>query len=174
MLCTYPAGRVPTTVTGTSKTKNLLNLKPKPKLHNSFAILSQPNAPTNYNAPNPTQKMDDNRIIINPRPTRALQATKIAWRQHIKQTLRQLCKSDDLFLDKSIPHAEDGCTAIAKGDTSNAKHVAIDSAHEQHGQPTIVLSQCGCNTAYCLGSAFNWMIKKLNRNNHVSLATKVF
>jgi hypothetical protein len=34
------------TVTDNGKTKNLLNPKPKPKAHNAFAILSQPDAPT--------------------------------------------------------------------------------------------------------------------------------
>ncbi len=53
---------------GNGKTKNLLNPKPKPKLHNAFAILSQPNAPANYDAPSPTQPMDDDRIIIPPGP----------------------------------------------------------------------------------------------------------
>jgi hypothetical protein len=52
------------TVTGNSKTKNLLNPKPKPKLHNAIAILSQPNAPTHYNAPSPTQQMDNDKTIM--------------------------------------------------------------------------------------------------------------
>ncbi len=56
------------TVTGTSKTKNLLNPKPKPKLHNLFALLVQPDAPTYYNAPSPAQQMDNNRTIIPPGP----------------------------------------------------------------------------------------------------------
>jgi hypothetical protein len=42
-------------VTGNGKTKHLLNSKPNPKVHNAFAILSQPNAPTHYNTPHPTQ-----------------------------------------------------------------------------------------------------------------------
>jgi hypothetical protein len=42
-------------VTGNGKTKHLLNSKPKPKVHNAFAILSQPDALTHYNAPHPTQ-----------------------------------------------------------------------------------------------------------------------
>jgi hypothetical protein len=46
------------TVIGNSKTKNLVNPKPKPKVHNAFAILSQPGAPTHYNVPSPTQQMD--------------------------------------------------------------------------------------------------------------------
>jgi hypothetical protein len=43
-------------VTGNSKTKNVLNPKPTLKLHNAFAILSQPKAPTYYNAPSPAQQ----------------------------------------------------------------------------------------------------------------------
>jgi hypothetical protein len=53
-------------VTGNGKTKNLLNPRPKPKFHNAFAILSQPNAPTHYNAPSPTQQMDNNKTIKPP------------------------------------------------------------------------------------------------------------
>jgi hypothetical protein len=36
------------TVTGKGKTKNLLKPKLELKLHNTFAILSQPSAPTIY------------------------------------------------------------------------------------------------------------------------------
>jgi hypothetical protein len=38
-------------------------------------------------------------------------------------------KSNNLFLNNSITHAKDKCTTIAKSNTNNAKHVAIDSAH---------------------------------------------
>jgi hypothetical protein len=48
--------------------------------------------------------------------------------------------------------------------------VAISSAHAQRNQPAIGLTQCGHNTAYHLGSAFNQTIKKLNKNKHVSFA----
>jgi hypothetical protein len=51
-------------VTGNGKTKNLLNPKPNPKVHNAFAILSQPNAPTHYDTPCPTQQIDDNKITF--------------------------------------------------------------------------------------------------------------
>jgi hypothetical protein len=130
------------TVTGNSKTKNLLNPKPKPKLHNAFAILSQPNAPTHYNVPIPTQQMDDNKTIMPPGPGEHCRQQKISRHQHIKQTLQHLRKSDDLFLDKSITQAEDERTAITKNNTNNAKRVAIDSAHAQRDQPTIGLVQC--------------------------------
>jgi hypothetical protein len=79
-------------------------------------------------------------------------------------------KSDNLFLYNSITHTKDKCTAIAKSDTKNAKHVAINSAHAQCDQPTIGLAQRSGNTTYHLDSAFNRTITKLNRNKHVSFA----
>ncbi len=124
-------------------------------MHNTFAILSQPNAPTHYDAPCPIQQINDNKTIIPSGPQEHRRQQKIAQRQHIKNTLQQLRKSDDLFLDNSITQAKDECTAIAKNDTNNAKHVAINSTHTQRDQPTIELAQREQNTAYCLGSAFN-------------------
>jgi hypothetical protein len=124
-------------------------------VHNALAILSQSNAPTYYNAPSPTQQMEDNKIIIPPGPREHRRQQKIAQRQHIKQRLRRLCNSDDLFLDNSITLAKDECTPIAKIDTNYAKRVAIDSAHAQCNQPTIGLTHRGQNMAYHLGSAFN-------------------
>ncbi len=56
------------TVTGNSKTKNVPNPKPNPKVHNAIAILSQPNAPTHYNAFSPTQQINNNKTIIPPGP----------------------------------------------------------------------------------------------------------
>jgi hypothetical protein len=119
------------TVTGNGKTKNLLNPKPNPKVHNAFAILSQPDTPTHYNAPRLTQQINYNKTIIPPGPREHRRQRKIAQRLHIKQTLRWLRESDDLFLDNSITQTKDECTAIAKNDTNNAKCVAIDSAHAQ-------------------------------------------
>jgi hypothetical protein len=158
------------TVTGNSKTKKLLNPKSKSKLHNAFAILSQPDAPTHYNVPSPTQQMEDNKTIMPPGPQEHHRQQKIARRQHIKQTLQHLHKSEDLFLDNIITQAKDERTAIAKNNTHNEKHVAIDSAHAQRNQPTIWLTQRGQNMAYRLGSAFNQTIKKLTKQKHVSFA----
>ncbi len=75
------------TLTGNGKTKKLLNPKPKLKLHNAFAILSQPNTPTYYDTPSPAQQMDDDITIIPPGPQEHRRQRKIARRQHIKQTL---------------------------------------------------------------------------------------
>jgi hypothetical protein len=112
-------------------------------VHNAFAILSQPNAPTHYNVLPLTQQIDNDKTIIPPGPREHRRQQKNAQCQHIKQTLRQLRESDDLFLDNSITQAKDERTAITKNDTNNAKRVAIDSAHAQHYQPTIGLAQRG-------------------------------
>jgi hypothetical protein len=75
-----------------------------------------------------------------------------------------------MFYNNSITHAEDKCTAIAKGNTNNANHVAVDSAHAQCDQPTIGLAQRGAipPTAWVLHSIEQ--LKKLNRNKHVNFA----
>jgi hypothetical protein len=158
------------TVTGNGKTKNLLNPKPNPKVHNDLPYSPNPTPPPITTCPARHNKSTRTKTIIPPGPQEHCRQQKIARRQHIKQTLWRLRKSDNLFLDNSITQAEDECTAIAKNDTNNAKLVAIDSAHAQCYQPTIGLTQHGQNTAYCLGSAFNRTIKKLNKNIHVSFA----
>jgi hypothetical protein len=158
-------------VTGNGKTKNLPKPKLEPKLHNAFAILSQPNAPTIYNMSNPALQMDDNKTIIPPDPREHHRQQKIARQQHIKQMLLRLCNSVDLFLDNSITLAEDEWTSLAKTNTSNKKRAAIDTAHTKDGTPSIWFAQRGCNAAYSLGSAFNRMLKKINKNKHVRFAT---
>jgi hypothetical protein len=124
-------------------------------VHNAFAILSQPNAPTHYNALSLTQQINNDKTIIPPGPQEHRRQQKIAQRQHIKHTLWWLHKSDNLFLDISITQAKNECTAIAKSDTNNAKRMAIDSVHAQRDQPTVGFAQRGQNTAYRLGSVFN-------------------
>jgi hypothetical protein len=114
-------------------------------VHNAFAILSQPDAPTHYDAPHLTQQINNDKTLISPGPQEHCRQQKIAQCQHIKQTLWWLRKSDDLFLDNSITQAEDECTAIAKNNTNNVKCIAINSAHAHCDQPTIRLAQCGQN-----------------------------
>jgi hypothetical protein len=114
--------------------------------------------------------MDEDKTIVPPGPQEHRRQQKNAWCQHIKQTLWRLGKTYDLFFDNSITHVKDKRVAIAKSDTSNARCVAIDSAHAQCGQPNIKLAQCGRNMAYHLGSVLNRTIIKLNRNKHVSFA----
>ncbi len=158
-------------MTGSGKTKKLLKPTLKSTLHNAFAILSQPDDPTNYNMSAPQLQMDDNQTIIPPDPREHCRQRKIARQQHIKQTLRQLRKSNDLFLDNSITLAEDERTSLAKADDSNKKRMAINTAHIKRGKTSIGFAQRGRNAAYSFGSAFNRTIKKINKNKHVSFAT---
>ncbi len=96
---------------------------------------------------------------------------KNAWQQHIKQTLWQLRNSDDLFLNNSITLAEDERTSLAKNNTSNKKCAAINTAHTKRGTPSIGFAQRGRNTTYSMGSAFNRMLKKVNKDKHVRFNT---
>ena len=99
------------------------------------------------------------------------QQYKIAWQQHVRQMLRQLQESDDLFLNNRITITEDERTVLAKNDTTYAKCNTIDYAHITQDKPSIVLVQHGCNTAYSMCLAFNRMLKKLNKTTrHVSFA----
>jgi len=159
------------TVPSKGKHKKLLKPKLKPTLHNVFAILSQPDDPTNYKMSRPTLKMDDDKTILPLDPQEHHRQGKIARRQHIKQTLRRLRNSDNLFLDDSITLAEDERTSLAKADETNKKRMAINAAHTKRGTTSIGLAQHGRNAAYSLGSAFNGTIKKINKNKHVSFAT---
>ena len=85
--------------------------------------------------------------------------------------LRCLRDSDDLFLDDSITLAENEWTSLAKADDSNKKRMAINNAHTKCGTTSIGFAQRGGNAACSLGSTFNWTIKKINKNKHVSFAT---
>jgi hypothetical protein len=153
------------------KSKKLIKPKLKPTLHYAFAILSEPDNPTRYNLSNPPPQMVDDKTIIPPDPREHRRQRKIARRQHIKQTLRCLCDSDDLFIDNSITLAEDERTSLAKADDSNRKRMAIKNAHNKCSTTSIGFAQRGRNVAYSLGSAFNWAIKKINKNKHVSFTT---
>jgi hypothetical protein len=159
------------TVTGCCKTKKLLMPKLRPKVHNAFAILSQPDDPTCYYMSGPPLQMDDDKTIIPPDPREHRRQRKIARRQHIKQTLRRLRDSDNLFLNNSITLAEDKRTSLAKANDNNKKCMAINDAHNKRGTTRIGFTQRGRNAAYSVGSAFNRTIKKLNKDKHVSFAT---
>ncbi len=145
-------------MTGRGKTKQLPKPKLKPTLHNAFAILSQPNDP-----PSMSQlplKMDDGKTTLPPDPREHHRQRKIARRQHIKQTLRCLRDSNNLFLDDSITLAEDEWTSLAKADESNKKRMAINAAHTKRGTTSIGFAQRGRNADYSLSSAFNRTTKK--------------
>jgi hypothetical protein len=100
------------------------------------------------------------------------QQCKIAWQQHVRQTLQRLRKSDNLFLDDSITTAEDERINLAKNDATNAKCKAINLAPDTCNKLNISLMQRGCNTAYSMSAAFNRTFKQLNKTTlHVSFAS---
>jgi hypothetical protein len=152
-------------VTGRGKTKQLPKPKLKSTVHNAFAILSQPDDPTNYTMSGPKLTMDDDKTILPPDPREHRRQRKIARRQHIKRTLQRLRDSDNLFLDDSITLAEDERTSLAKANETDKKRMAINAAHTKRGTPSIGLAQRGRNAAYSLGLAFNRTIKRLTRTS---------
>ncbi len=138
-------------------------------MHNAFAILSQPDDPPSMSRS--PLKTEDGKTTLPPDPREHRRQRKIARRQHIKQTLRRLRDSNNLFLNDSITLAEDKRTSLAKADESNKQRMAINAAHTKRGTTSIGFTQRGCNAAYSLSSAFNRTIKKINKNKHVSFAT---
>ena len=136
-------------------------------MHNAYGILTQSDDP-----------IPDNKTVFVDRPPSQQDAKvrkhcrqcKIAWRQHIKQTLRLLSKSENLFLDNSITQAKDERTVLAKGNQTNTQRLAIDSAHVNSNKPAIGLTQRGCNTAYSLGTTISQTFKKISNNKHVRFA----
>jgi hypothetical protein len=82
--------------------------------------------------------MDDDKTILPPDPREHCRQRKIARRQHIKQTLRRLRDSDNLFLD-SITLAEDERTSLAKANKNNKKRMAVNAAHTKRGTTNLVL-----------------------------------
>jgi hypothetical protein len=136
-------------------------------MHNSYGILSQSDNP-----------IPDNKTILVDRPPSQQDANvckhrrqhKIAWRQHIKPTLRLLSKNENLFLDNSITQAEDEQTVLAMGNQTNLQRLAIDSAHVNSNKPAIGLTQRGRNTAYSLGTTIGQTFTKISNNKHVRFA----
>ena len=136
------------------KTKVTSPVNSIPK-HNAYGILSQSNNPI----------PDDETIYIDP-PLVQQDANihehrrqrKIAWRQHIKQMLRLLSKSKNLFLDNNITQAKD--KILAKGNQTNTQCRAIDSAHVKNNKPAIGLAQRGRDTTYSLGTTIGRTLKE--------------
>jgi hypothetical protein len=136
-------------------------------MHNAYDILSQSEDP-----------IPDNKRIFVDRPPSQQDANirkhrrqhKIPRRQHIKLTLRLLSKNENLFLDNSITQAKDERTVLAKGNQTNLRRLAIDSAHVNSNKPAIGLTQRGCNVAYSLGTTISQTFKKISNNKHIRFA----
>jgi hypothetical protein len=71
--------------------------------------------------------------------------------QHRRETLQRLKENEELFFDTNITLAEDKQTVMAKEDTTNARRVAINSAHNQRCKPSVGLMQQGLNMSNNIG-----------------------
>jgi hypothetical protein len=144
------------------------------KLHNASTILSLSNNPTIN--PNDKQQVKVQVTKLAEADADHKQECQQWWdqRRNVRNTLRCLQESKELFLDGSITQAEDDRTTMAKEDTSNAKRAAIDTAHK-FNTTDIELIQQGRNIVYNIGSAFKWKKKNITGAKHVrfSLNTRV-
>ncbi len=134
---------------------------------NAYGILSHSNNPIPDNETiyiDPPLAQQDTNIHEHHRQC------EIAWCQHIKQMLRLLSKSENLFLNNNITQAEDEQTILAKGNQTNTQCRAIDSAHVKNNKPAIGLAQRGRNTSYSLGTTISRTLKKISNNKHVRFA----
>lgn len=96
----------------------------------------------------PIYLLIDNKAFMQDPKEHHRQQKKIARHQHIKQTLQLPCESEGLFLvDNSITLDKDKYISLAKGDTDNAKHTVIGSAHARHDKPSISFAQHSRNNA---------------------------
>ena len=83
------------------------------------------------------------------------QDRKLKRRQHRRETLDQLARQEDHFLDDCITVAEDERTVTAKADTTNGKKLIINKAHDKsNAKPTPGIKQHWRNTSYDVCSAF--------------------
>jgi putative cell wall-binding protein len=82
------------------------------------------------------------------------QDRKLKQRQHRRETLAQLARQEDHFLDECITVSEDERTVMAKADTTNGKRLNIDKAHDKsNARPTPGIKQQWRNTLYGVCSA---------------------
>jgi hypothetical protein len=135
-------------------------------LHNAFTILSLSNDPTI----NPNDKQHVNVQVTKLAKTVAgYKQERLQQRdqcRHVRNTLRRLQESEELFFDESITQAEDERTTMAKEDTSNVKHAAIGAAHK-FDTTDIGITKQGRNIVHNIGSAFKWKMKNITGTKHV-------
>ena len=93
------------------------------------------------------------------------QDRKFKRRQHRRDTLAQLARQEDLFLDECITVAEDERTIMAKADTSDGRRLTIDKAHDKsNARPTPGIKQQWRNKSYGMCSALKRTATRLLTN----------
>jgi hypothetical protein len=141
-------------------------------LHNVYSILSVSNDPT-------IESNDKEHIIVHlTQLAKAVKSTKQKRlqqrdrRKHVKNTLRRLQESEELFFDESIARAENEPTTMAKEDTSKAQYKSISTAHilgkiNRIATNTSIL-QRGQSTLCSIGSGIKQMVKRATGAKYVS------
>jgi len=93
--------------------------------------------------------------------------------QHkIKKKLKDATDTDDAIIKQYIDMAEDKRTEMAKIDKSNARRVAIDTAHSKPTKPSPSLLQQSKNLGRMFSAATRRLVRKITNSNqhHVTFA----
>ncbi len=90
----------------------------------------------------------------------------------IGKKLKDSSDTDDAIIEKYIDLAEDERTEMAKNDKSNARRVAINTAHSTPTKPTSSLLQQSKSLGRMLGAATRRLVRKITHSNqhHVTFA----
>ena len=90
---------------------------------------------------------------------------KLKRRRHRRETLAQLARQEDHFLDECITEAEDERTTMAKADTADGRRLTIDKAHDKNNvRSTPGLKQQWRNTSYGVCSTLKRTATRLLTN----------
>jgi hypothetical protein len=153
---------------GSNQIDSTTKAAPKVEVHNAYSILSPTEEiPTNEPTTTMPHANQATNVPIKDVKKEHKQTRRARICQHRQETLRRLKESEELFFDTNITLAKDKQTVVAKEDTSNARRVAIDSAHTQQDKPRVGLMQQGQNMIHSVGSAFNRTLKIINKAKHV-------
>jgi hypothetical protein len=85
--------------------------------------------------------------------------------RNIKKKLKDATDTDDAIIELYIDMAEDECTEMAKSDKSNARRVAIDTAHSEPTKPSPSLLQQSKILGRMLSAATHRLIRKITNSN---------
>ena len=98
-----------------------------------------------------------------------LKSTKLRHQQiqrKIKKKLKDKTDTDDAIIEQYINMAENKRTEMAKSDKSNARRVAIDTAHSKPTKPSLsLLQQSKKNLVRMLSAATRRLVCKITNSN---------
>ena len=83
----------------------------------------------------------------------------------IKKKIKDATYTDDAIIEQYIDMAEDERTEMAKSDKSNARKVAIDTAHSKPTKPSPSLLQQSKNLGQMLSAATHSLVRNITNSN---------